>query len=120
MSKDVPGAVLTSVLWKWGAYYTFLVQSVIDGTFTTTPYFGSLADGIIGLSELSDIISWEPGTIRILEEERQRIKSGIFDVFEGVLETNDGRLIGREGESLSDWDIQFGIDWYYWNVIERN
>jgi basic membrane protein A len=118
MSIDAPGAVLTSVLWQWGAYYTFLVQSVIDGTFTTTPYFGSLTDGIVDLSPLSGIIFWDPETIRMLDEERQRIESGAFDVFEGVLETNDGRFVGREGERLPDREIQFGIDWHYRTVIE--
>jgi basic membrane protein A len=67
---------------------------------------------------LSGIISWEPETMRLFEEERERIKSGIFDVFEGVMETNDGRFIGREGERLPDREIQFGIDWHYRTVIE--
>ena len=118
MSIDAPNAVLTSVLWHWGAYYTFLVQSVIDGSFSTAPWYGSLADGIIDLTPLSRIVQLEPGTIGIYEEERRRIESGIFDVFEGILETNDGRLLGREGDRLSDREVQFEIDWYYRTVIE--
>jgi basic membrane protein A len=106
------------VVWDWSVYYTFLVQSIIDGSFTTRPWFGSLADGVVDLSPLSDIIFWEPETIRILEEERWRIETGVFQIFEGIMETNDGRLIGREGERLSDREIQFGIDWYYRNVRE--
>ncbi|MCL2042759.1 MAG: BMP family ABC transporter substrate-binding protein [Treponema sp.] len=118
MSIDAPAAVLTSVLWHWGAYYTYLVHSVIDGSFTTTPWYGSLADGIVGLTPLSEIVALEPETVRILDEERQRIESGAFDVFERIMETNEGRLIGSEGESLPDREIQFGIDWYYRTVEE--
>ena len=117
MSLDAPGAVLTSVLWQWGAYYTFLVQSIIDGTFTTTPWYGSLADGVVDLAPLSPIISWEPETLRILSVERRRIESGAFNVFRGTMETNDGRIIGSEGEDLTDSEIQFGINWHYRTVV---
>jgi basic membrane protein A len=123
MSVDVPAVVLTSVLWNWGAYYTYLVQSVIDGTFTTRPYYGSLKDGIVSITALSDTISWESSDRflelrNILEDERQRIESEVFKVFEGIMETNDGRFIGEEGRQLSDREIQFGIDWHYCTVIE--
>ena len=100
-----------------------MVQSVIDGTFTTTPWLGSLADGIVDLTPLNENIRWESPEVlqnvrRIYQEERRRIESGAFDVFEGIIETNDNRRIGREGARLSDSEIQFGIDWYYHTVIE--
>jgi basic membrane protein A len=118
MRADAPNVVLTSVLWHWGTYYSVLVQSVMDGTFTTTPYFGSLKDGIVELSPLNQSISWDQETIRILAQERRRIESGAFDVFTGVMETNDGRQIGREGENLPDETIHSGINWFYRTVIE--
>ena len=118
MSIDAPGAVLTSVLWQWGVYYTFLVQSVIDGSFTTEPWYGSLADGIVDLAPLSGIVQWDTESLRILNEERQRIESGTFNVFSGVMETNDGRIIGSEGSNLTDREIQFGIDWHYRTISE--
>jgi basic membrane protein A len=102
MSIDAPAAVLTSVLWRWSAYYTTLVQSVINGTFTTSPYFGSLKDGVVYLSPLNENINWKPETLRVLEEERRRIESGAFDVFDG----------------LSDDEIRNGINWYYRTVVE--
>jgi basic membrane protein A len=117
MSHEAPGSVLTSVLWNWGAYYTSLVQSVINGTFTTAPYFGSLNDGIIDLAPLNTNIRYKPEIPQILDEERQRIKNGEFDVFSGLMETNEGKRYGKEGESLSDEIIRNGIDWYYRNVV---
>jgi basic membrane protein A len=110
MSAEAPKAVLTSVLWNWGKYYTYLAESVINGTFTTESYFGSLKDGIVDIVPLSENIS-------IIEEERARIESGSFDVFSGVMETNDGRQIGKEGENLSDEIIRHGINWHYRNVV---
>jgi basic membrane protein A len=118
MSKDAPNAVLTSVLWRWGAYYTTMVQNVLSGTFTTSPYYGSLKDGIVDISPLNKSIAWKAETLRLLEEERQRIESGAFDVFSGVMETNDNKSIGRAGANLADDEIRNGMNWYYRTVIE--
>jgi basic membrane protein A len=110
MSAEAPKAVLTSVLWNWGKYYTYLAQSVVNGTFTTAPYFGSLKDGIVDIAPLNENIS-------MVEEERQRIESESFDVFMGVMETNDGKRIGKDGENLPDEIIRNGINWHYRNVV---
>jgi len=120
MRTEAPNAVITSVLWQWGAYYSYLVQSVINGTFTTEPWYGTLADGIIGLSPLNSNVYLEPEIIAFLESERRQIESGAIGVFEGIMETNSGRRVGRENERLSDSETQFGIDWYYRTVIELN
>ena len=101
MSIDAPASTLTSVLWHWDAYYTILVQSVINGTFTTTPWFGSLKDGIVDIAPLNETINWDAQTLRVLGEERQRIESGNSDVF-----------------SLTDDEIRNRINWYYHTVIE--
>jgi len=117
MSADAENAVLTSVIWHWSAYYTALVQSVIDGSFTTTPWFGSLKDRVVDIVPLNEKIPLNNKT-SILEEERQRIESGTYDVFNGVMKTNDGKSIGKEGENLTDDEIRSGINWYYHTVIE--
>lgn len=116
MSVEAPKAVLTSVLWDWGAYYAAMAQSVVDGTFTAAPYYGALKDGIVAISPLSGNVKRAGQVERLVGEERRRIESGEFDVFTGVMETNDGRRIGKEGESLSDETIRNGIDWHYHNV----
>jgi basic membrane protein A len=117
MISEAPRAVLTSVLLNWGAYYTALAHSVIDGTFTTTPYFGSLKDGMVSLSPLNTHIGYNSEIHTILNEERLRIEGGGFDVFTGVMETNDGRRIGKAGENFSDETIRSGINWHYRNVV---
>jgi basic membrane protein A len=118
MSVDAPAAVITSVLWHWGAYYTSLLQSLMDGTFTAAPWYGSLKDGIVDIAPLNkSLIEKEAETLRVIEEERRRVESGSFDVFSGILETNDKGRIGREGENLSDDEIRNNIHWYYRNVF---
>jgi basic membrane protein A len=117
MSADAPNAVITSVIWRWSAYYNFLVQSVIDGTFTTAPWYGSLKDKVIDLAPFNKNIPLNTDVFRIIDEERLRIESGAFNVFSGVMETNNGKSIGREGENLTDDEIRNEMNWYYRTVI---
>ncbi|MDR1515344.1 MAG: BMP family ABC transporter substrate-binding protein [Synergistaceae bacterium] len=118
LREDIPGTVIASVVWNWEAYYTRLIRSVIDGSFTTEPYFGGINDGIVELTSLDETLL-PPGAAEAVETARERIISGEYDVFSGVMETNDGRLVGAEGETLPDSVITQGIDWYYRNVIEQ-
>ncbi|MDR2499930.1 MAG: BMP family ABC transporter substrate-binding protein [Treponema sp.] len=119
MSRNAPGAVLTSVVLNWGVYYTRLARSVIDGTFTTAPYLGSLREGMVGITPLAPELA-APGTGERIAAERDRITGGSFDVFEGALETNDGRVIGEAGKRFPDRAILRDIHWYYRTVIETN
>jgi basic membrane protein A len=40
-----------------------------------------------------------------------------FNVFDGVLKTNDGQTIGEEGKTLDDATITGKLNWYFENVI---
>jgi basic membrane protein A len=117
MSREAPEAVITSVVWNWGEYYTYLVQNIIDGSFTTTPYFGGLREGIVDITSLSGFAA--PGTAAAIAAARERMERGSFNVFDGVMETNDGRIIGSAESTLPDDVITGGMDWYYCNVREE-
>lgn len=117
MSKDAPGAVLTSAMWNWEAYYTSAVQSVIDGSWDGSNYYGGMAEGLITIAPLSELCA--EGTAEKIEEMKEKITSGSWDVFTGVIETNDGTMIGEEGKSLDDATITGKINWYFKNVVEN-
>ena len=117
MSKDAAGAVLTSVMWDWSVYYTQAVQSVIDGTWSGENYFGGMADGLVDIAPLSDICA--EGTAEAVEAAREQITKDGFNVFDGVIETNDGSTVGTEGSTLSDADITGNMNWYFKNVVVK-
>ncbi len=117
MSKDAPGAVLTSVMWDWSVYYTQAVQSVIDGTWSGENYFGGMADGLVDIAPLSDLCA--EGTQEAVEAARNQIVKDGFNVFDGVIETNDGSTVGAEGSTLSDADITGNMNWYFKNVVVK-
>ena len=117
MSKDAPKAVLTSTIWNWGAYYTYAVQSIIDGKWTGENYFGGIHEGLVDLAPLADLCA--EGTAEKIEEEKARIESGEWDVFTGPIETNTGEVIDAEGKGLDDATITGGINWYFKNIVEK-
>ncbi len=114
MTKDAPKAHLTAPVWNWGAYYTSAVQSVIDGTWDGSNYFGGMAEGLVDISPLSANVA--DGTAEAIEAARQKILGG-FKVFEGDLFDNAGNQINKAGEFLSDADITGKMNWYYRNVV---
>jgi len=116
MSSFAPDAVLTSAIWNWGPYYTQLVGSVIDGSFSTEPYLGGLADGMVDIAPLAPAL--KTGAMDdAIAEAKEAIKNGNNGIFDGEMNTNDGRIIGTPGGRLSSDEIAVGINWYYHNVI---
>ncbi|MDR1048894.1 MAG: BMP family ABC transporter substrate-binding protein, partial [Synergistaceae bacterium] len=110
MRNDAPDATVVSVLWDWGVSYSSLVKSVIDGTFTTAPYMGDIKDGMIGLTPFNERLL-PPGAADVVKAARERIENGENGIFEGEMETNDGRIVGKPGKKLSDGEIAASIDW---------
>ena len=118
MEKDAPGATLTSVIWNWGKYYTESTKKVIDGTWTAENYFGGMKEGLVDIAPLNeDLVA--PGTQEKVDEARKRIVEEGFNVFDGVLETNDGKTVGEEGKTLDDATLTGGINWYYKNIVVK-
>ena len=114
MSKNAPEACLCSVIWNWSAYYTAAVQSVIDGTWDGSNYYGGMNENLVGLTALADFCA--DGTSEKVEEAKAAILSGENGVFDGVIETNTGDTVGEDGKTLDDSTITGGINWYFKTV----
>lgn len=114
MSKETPNSCLTSVIWNWSAYYTSAVKSVMNGTWDGSNYYGGMAEGLVGITNIASFAA--DGTQEKVDKATAAILSGENNVFDGVLETNTGDTIGSEGSTLDDATITSGINWYYRNV----
>lgn len=115
MSKETPKATLTSVLWTWSAFYTSYIQSITNGSYDGSNYYGGMNEGLVGLSELADFNDDEAA--QKVEEAKADIISGKLKIFENVMETNDGSTVGTEGQALDDATITGNLNWYYRNVV---
>lgn len=114
MSKETPNSCLTSVIWNWSAYYTSAVKSVMNGTWDGSNYYGGMAEGLVGITNLAGFAA--DGTQEKVDKATAAILSGENNVFDGVLETTTGDTVGSEGSTLDDATITGGINWYYRNV----
>lgn len=115
MSKETPDSCLTSVIWNWSAYYTSAVKSIIDGSWDGSNYYGGMAEGLVGITNLASFAA--EGTQEKVDEATAAILSGQSNVFDGVMTTNTGETIGQEGSTLDDATVTGGINWYYHNVV---
>ena len=115
MSKETPDSCLCSVIWNWSAYYTSAVKSIIDGSWDGSNYYGGMSEGLVDITDLADFCA--EGTQEKVDEATKEILAGSFNVFDGVIETNDGSMIGEEGKTLDDATITGGINWYFKNVV---
>lgn len=114
MSKETPKATLTSVIWNWSAYYTSYISSIINASYDGKNYYGGMKEKLVSLTELSSLC--ERDTEDKIKEAKENIISGKFGVFDGVLKTNTGKTVGKEGKTLDDATITGKINWYYHNV----
>lgn len=114
MSKEAPEACLCSVIWNWSAYYTSAVQSVIDGTWDGSNYYGGMNENLVSITPIADFAA--AATKEKVNMAKQQILSGKNGVFDGVIETNTGATVGTAGKTLEDSVITGGINWYFKTV----
>lgn len=114
MSKEAPEACLCSVIWNWSAYYTSAVQSIIDGTWDGSNYYGGMNENLVSITPVADFAA--DTTQEKINVAKQQILSGKNGVFDGVIETNTGATVGTAGKTLDDAVITGGINWYFKTV----
>ena len=48
-----------------------------------------------------------------VDEAKAKLEDGSFNVFDGVIETNDGKTVGEEGKTLDDATITGDLSRYF-------
>jgi basic membrane protein A len=114
MSSFAPDAWLTGPVWDWGPYYTKTAQSVIDGTCPVDQYYGTMADGLVGLAPFG--VSVEQDVIDHIEQVKATIIDGSFQPFTGPINDQDGNEKVADGES-PDLGTLLGMDYFVEGVI---
>ena len=111
-SSSAPKAVLTCPIWHWGVHYTETVQAVIDGTWTSSQYWGSWQDGFVDLSPIAEFV---PADIKTATEaEAEKFKSGassIFTIFTGPLKDQTGAEKVAAGVAMTAEEL-LGMLWF--------
>ena len=114
MRQFVGDTVLTSPVWNWGPYYVERVKAAMDGTWKTGQYWGGMKDGIVDLAPLSPQV---PDDVKALVEEwKQKILSGEWDVFTGPIKGQDGNVKVADGQKMTDEEM-LSMSWFVEGVV---
>ena len=93
-----PEAWASSFQFNWGPYYVDQIQKVLDGTWEPEITFGGLADGFITFAPYGPAVTDE--MLAMVEERKQSIIDGSFDMFAGPITDNEGNVVIAEGETV--------------------
>jgi len=108
-SKHGPDAHLTSIVYRWGGFYTEIAREVLAGTWTSRNVWGGLAERMITLAPLHPSVPDEVAAV--VEARRSAIVAGTHHPFAGPVRDNSGAVRVPAGQVLDDADL-LGMDWY--------
>jgi basic membrane protein A len=100
MITEAPDAALTSVQINWGPYYTYAVESYINGTPISKNWSKGFSAGTVSLTEINDAVAAQ-GTNEVVEAVIASIISGELKIFDTSTWTVKGKNITTTvGDSL--------------------
>ena len=111
-ASAAPKAILTCPIWHWGVFYTQTVQAVIDGTWSSSSYWGGWKDGIVDLSPLADFVPEDVAAMATAAADE--FKSGaksITTIFTGPLNDQTGAEKLAAGTAMTDEEL-LGMGWF--------
>lgn len=110
---------LTVPYWNWGPVYLDIVEEIQAGTWTPEDFYGTTADGMLGLFGFMEgqtpYSSVPEGVIPEVEEVLAQMLAGEFDrfdIFTGPIYDNQGNLVLEEGETMTQSDLEGLTDGY--------
>ncbi|GFN33669.1 BMP family ABC transporter substrate-binding protein [Paenibacillus xylaniclasticus] len=113
MNKYAPDYYLTNPTWNWAPYYIDQVQQVVDGTWQSSSYWGSIADGVADIAPFGISV---PQDVRdLIEAKKKEIIDGTYQVFSGPIIDQDGNEKAAAGTVLTDEDIH-NMMWFVQGV----
>lgn len=116
MRKFVGDTVLTSPVWKWGAYYVETINNAMAGTWKEHAYWEGLKAGVVDLAEMSPLV---PKDVQdLVAATKQKILDGSFNVFGGPIKDQSGAVKVPAGSALDDAG-QLSMDWFVQGVVGK-
>jgi basic membrane protein A and related proteins len=113
-SKFAPEKHLVSAIWNWGPYYVEAVKQVRSGTWTSTDAWWPIGTGIVGLSSFGPAVS--EAIKNLVEQRKQDLMAGRFDVFWGPIKDQSGKLRIAAGEKPAD-EMLLGMNWFVQGMV---
>ena len=101
---------LTSVIFHWDMMYKAILQDYRRGVFGKPDYYWwDASDGAVGMSDYSPLVGDE--ILKKLDETTNWFEEG-NDVFAGRIVSNEGKIMCRKDERMSDEALLYGMNWF--------
>ncbi|MEE4314681.1 MAG: BMP family ABC transporter substrate-binding protein, partial [Desulfofustis sp.] len=113
MTQFAPKAHLTAPIWNWGPFYVETVKQVMDGSWQSASVWPGLAEGIVDLSPISDVVPQE------VRDQVMAKKAAIIageEVFTGPINDQSGAEKVAAGTAMTDEEL-LGMTWFVQGVI---
>ena len=110
-----PEAWASSFLIDWSTYYTEQVNDIIAGEFEPGFSYGGLAEGWIDFAPYGPAVTEE--TLALVEERKQEIIDGTFDMFAGPISDNQGNVVIAEGETIPFAERSLCCQWLVEGIV---
>lgn len=94
MISVAPAAALTSATINWGPYYTYAVDSVMNGTEIATDWCQGYVDGAVGISALNDAV--------VAEGTAEAVDAAVAGIIDGSIKVFDTSTFTVGGETIED------------------
>ena len=106
MQEAAPDTALTSATNNWGVYYTYAIETVMNGGQIDTDWARGYADDAVGITELSPACA--EGTAEYVADVEQQLKDGTLHVFDTSTYTVNGQQVTSDMVDLSYMDTYEG------------
>ncbi len=107
MTEFAKDAWLTAAIWDWGPFYLATTQAVLNDTWSSSAYYGNMADGMVDIAPFGDSV--DSATRDLIEERKGQIIAGTFDVLPDP-------IVDQSGTSRALGDI-FIMDFFVEGVV---
>lgn len=110
-----PNTFLTAPIFEWENFYEPHILECLQGKFIGKHYWEGAESGVVSLAPLSKNV--KPGIGERVEQERQKLLHGTFDVFYGPVTDTEGNVRIHEMECMTDEEMLNAFDWYVEGVV---
>lgn len=114
LEQFAPEGWLTGVAYTWGPLYTRIVESVMDGSWTSEHIRGGIETDYVTLANYGPSVSDE--TKQMIADAEAGLISGELQIFQGPIIDNEGNERIPEGEA-GGMDLLDTTDWLVEGVI---
>jgi len=109
-SELYPNSFLTAAIWNWETFYSPQIAEVLQGKYHSGNYWVDYESGIMDIAPFTENV--KDGIYEVVEQKKEMLNSGQFDVFYGPVYDTEGEIRIGEGENMSDEAMLNFFDWY--------